>query len=461
MKTIKTPIIPTHQQFVKVKAPHELDKKAICAFAAIGFFLESDTYWKNLKVLPPGTINTIDEDGYWIDSKPWFEWHYTPRAISFEQAVSEFTELFHTICKEQADDKPVLLPLSGGLDSRTQAVAFANFKNKITSYSYSFKDGYSESGISREMARVYGYDFKEFIIQPGYLWDKIDELATLNECYSDFTNPRQMAVLEDLKRMEGIFTLGHGGDLFFDRGIPKGFNEQESFDRLVNTMIKKGGMELGSALWAVWELEGNFKDYVTERIRKIFDNIQIDNLSAKVRAAISSTWVPRWTSVNLTVFEAANPYYLPYFDNRMCEFICTIPEDYLADRKIQIAYIKNEAPDIAKITWQAQKPYNLYNYHKNRMPYNLPYRVVDKLKRMIQEKRGKLFTQRNWELQFLGHENDVKLQERLFDPGVDDFIPKELRMQFYNNFKTKDQVWYSHPLSMLLTLAVWHGSRKD
>src|SRR5690554_5032759 len=125
MKTIKTSIIPTHQQFVKVDAPHELDKKAICIFAATGFFLETDTYWQDLKVLPPGTINTIDDEGFWTDSKPWFEWYYKPRDISFETALKEFTELFERICAEQVGDNAVLLALSGGLDSRTQAVAFS------------------------------------------------------------------------------------------------------------------------------------------------------------------------------------------------------------------------------------------------------------------------------------------------------------------------------------------------
>src|SRR5690554_5306875 len=100
MKTIKTLIIPTHQQFVKAHAPHEIDKKALCIFAAIGYFLGTDTYWKDLKVLPSGTINAIDDNGFWIDSKPWFTWHHTPRDISFDQSVEEFTELFHTICKE-------------------------------------------------------------------------------------------------------------------------------------------------------------------------------------------------------------------------------------------------------------------------------------------------------------------------------------------------------------------------
>src|SRR5690606_8233157 len=153
--------------------------------------------------------------------------------------------------------------------------------------------------------------------------------------------------------------------------------------KLNKKVIKKGGLELANALWQEWNLQGDFEEYLTERMQAILYNIKIDNLSAKVRAFKSLTWVPRWTSVSLAVFEAAHPYKLPYYDDRMCEFICTVPEEYLADRKLQIAYIKQQSPALAKITWEAERPFNLYNFQNNKVPYNLPYRVSNKLERII------------------------------------------------------------------------------
>lgn len=456
MKTVKTSIIPTHQQFVKVHAPHEMDKKAICIFAATGFFLGTDTYWKDLKVLSPGTINTIDEDGFLIDSKPWFKWYHKPRDISFEVALEEFTELFENICAEQAGDKRVLLPLSGGLDSRTQAIAFSKLKNPVTAYSYSFKDGFSESGISKKVAKVYDFDFKEIIIQPGYLWPKLQDLTDLNHCYSEFTHPRQMAALDEFKKMEGVFSLGHWGDVLFDRGAAEGTKKEKEMKHLYHKVVKQGGLELANALWSTWELEGNFDEYLKSRMQTILDDIKIENTSARMRAFKSTSWAPRWTTVSLSVFGAAHPYELPYYDDRMCEFICTVPEEYLADRRLQIEYIKQQSPALAKITWEAQRPYNLYNYHDNKAPHNLPYRIANKLKRIIKAKMGKPLIQRNWELQFLGMDNDEKLQGHLFGENLHPFLPKELLARFYNKFKTGDAVTYSHPLSMLLTLAVWY-----
>ncbi len=456
MKTIKTPILPTHQHFVKVHAPHEIDQKALCIFAAIGYFLGSDTYWKDIKVLPPGTINTIDDDGFCIDSKPWFTWHHTPRNITFDQSVTEFTELFHRICKEQAGDRTVLLPLSGGLDSRTQAVAYSKVDNPIISYSYSFHNGYKEGAIAKKIAEVFNYEYRDMVIPPGYLWDKIDELAAITDCYSEFTHPRQMAVIDEFRKMDGVFTLGHWGDVLFDIPAPEDLPMEDALDWLCNRLVVKGGQELAEALWESWELEGDFRTYFRERVESIWNTIPIDNVTAKVRAYLSSTRAVRWTNIGFAIFEATNPIEAPYYDDRMAEFICGIPEEYLADRQIQIAYLKTQSPEVSKITWQAEKPYNLYNFHNNKSPNNLPYRIANKLERILKEKMGKPFIQRNWELQFLGMENDEKLQEHLFGKNLHPFLSKEILVRFYNKFKTGDIVKYSHPLSMLLTFAVWY-----
>ncbi|OAD91210.1 asparagine synthase [Aequorivita soesokkakensis] len=461
MSTIKTPIIPSRQHFVQVEGDKELDKEAICIFVATGFFLDTDTYWKNQKVLAPASQNLVDESGILIESKPWFQWQYNQRDITFEKALEEFTSLFEQIIAEQLQDNKVILPLSGGLDSRTQAIAISKLKNSVTSYSYSFKGGYPESNIAKKIAKSCGFDFKEFKIEAGYLWPNLEELVAINNCYSEFTHPRQMAVLEDFKKMEGVFSLGHWGDVLFDRGAPEGIASEQLMPMILKKVVKKGGMELAQALWDEWSLDGDFDSYLKDRIATLLNKIDIQNTSAKFRAFKSMYWAPRWTSINLSVFEAAHPISLPYYDDRMCQFICTVPEEFLADRRLQIAYIKQQNPQLAKITWEAQKPFNLYTFEKNITPHNLPYRAGNKLNRTIKEAIGKPYVQRNWELQFLGMENDEKLQDHLFSENLHPFISKPLIAKFYNHFKNVDAVKYSHPLSMLLTLAVWNKNRKN
>ncbi|WP_230401575.1 asparagine synthase-related protein [Hanstruepera ponticola] len=454
MEVIKTDILPNCHVIAKVDQPNTLNLKALCIFAATGFFMDDDTYWKNEVCLRPAHKHQLDEHGILKSSKPWFEWHYSPNELTFEQTLEAYIALLTQITKEQLGDNPVILPLSGGLDSRSQAMVLKDFDNPVHAYSYRFLNGYPEHHIAKKIADVCGFSFEAFQIPKGYLWHCIDDLAHINKCYSEFTHPRQMAVLPQLKQMKGVFSLGHWGDVLFDKGAPEGSTHVEILPLLLKKMLKPGGLEFANALWKAWGLDGDFKSYFIGRIEIALSKINIENVSAKIRAFKTTQWAHRWTTNNLSVFEAANPITLPYYDNRMSQFICTVPEAFLANRRLQIAHLKQDKA-LSNITWQAQRPYSINNFDYNKTPYNLPYRVMNKLQRSLQAATGKPYIQRNFELQFLGVENDKALSMHLFDDMLSDFIPQEVTHTFYNLFKEKDVVYYSHPVSMLLTFALW------
>ena len=450
--SFKTPIIPNKAILVGEKKT--LDHEAICVFVATGFFLDNDTYFKEQKALKPATSYTIDENTI-VTEAAYFKWHYTPVERSLNQIVQEFAQLFETIIKEQVENKTVILPLSGGLDSRTQAAALFHLGNKVNAYSYEFLNGHNETNYSQKIAKACGFSFEKWKVKEGYLWNKIEELAEINQCYSEFTHPRQMAFVEKYAQMGDVFSLGHWGDVLFDdMKVPDDLTNKQQVDILLRKIVKKGGLELANSLWKSWGLEGEFENYLKNRIRILLDKITIpSNANAQIRAFKSLYWAPRWTSTNLSVFESVKPISLPYYDNRMCEFICTVPEKYLAGRQIQIEYLKLRMPALAKITWQEHRPFNLYTYKNNKFPYNFPFRVFDKLKRTISTTK---FVQRNWELQFLGESNEIELKKWLFDDeNFKVFLDPKVVREFYINFKQKDAVYYSHAVSMLLTLSLF------
>ncbi len=436
-----------------------LDYKAICIFAAIGFFLDDDTYYIDHKTLKPATNYQIINNEI-VDSKQYFHWNYNPRDISLKQATDEFTELFESIVKEQIAGRKVILPLSGGLDSRTQAAALKNIGADVNAYSYSFLNGHDETRYSQKIAEVCNFPFKKFTIQSGYLWNCIDRLAEINQCYSEFTHPRQMAFIDEYMQMGDVFCLGHMGDLLFgDLGVPDDLTFEKQVEVVLKKIIKKGGQELAESLWFEWSLEGNFMDYLRGRVVKLLGEIDIPHsANARIRAFKSMYWVPRWTSVNLSVFENVKPIVLPYYDNRMCEFICTIPEKHLAGRQIQIEYLKLRAPKLAAIMWQDQRPFNLNNYYFNKFPYNLPFRVIDKARRSFSKNPT---IQRNWELQFIGKDNKLQLEDRiLHNSEFSKFISPNLVGGFYQKFLNEDSVKYAHSVSTLLTLSLFSNLKK-
>ena len=456
MHEIKTSIIPTKQTLVTLKEqPKGLDLKAICAYVATGFFLEEDTFWKHKKVLAPGCINQIDIEGNLINSKPWFTWSHQPdNTHTFKSALDAFSDLFETVINEQVGDNKVILPLSGGIDSRTQAVALKRLNKEVTTYSYAFKGGYPEHKIGREIARQCDFDFGDYLIKPNYLWSSINRLAKINHCYSEFTHPRQMALIDHFENMGDIFSLGHWGDVLFDdMKVPDNLPFVEQIDSLYKKIVKPSGKELAEKLWRHFDLAGDFKDYLYERFKVMHKKIAIENsANARIRAFKSRYWAPRWTSINLSIFSEIKPITLPYYDDKICQFVCNMPEKYLANRALQIEYIKTRNPQLAKIMWHQQTPFNLINYKFNRAPYNLPYRIFSKSKRVYKEMIGSPLIQRNWELQFLGDANQTTLLGHLYKNSL---IPKDLIKEVYDNFMNKDKVAYAHAVSMILTLSLW------
>ena len=136
----------------------------------------------------------------------------------------------------------------------------------------------------------------------------------------------------------------------------------------------------------------------------------------------------------------------------MCQFSCTIPEHLLAGRKIQIKYILRKSSELAKVEWQDHRPFNLYKYNWDKGPWNLPYRCFDKVKRMVRKEK---LIQRNWELQFLGKNNDAHVRHWLFEnKKLNNLVPEPIVSDIYNRFQV-DNVKYSHSISMLITLSLF------
>ena len=97
-----------------------------------------------------------------------------------------------------------------------------------------------------------------------------------------------MAVIEEVAQLGNSFSLGHWGDVLFDSdGYQENLSEKELLRILKKKVVKKGGIELASALWKNWKLEGDFETYLDKRISMLLTNIKIDNANAKKRTKVS------------------------------------------------------------------------------------------------------------------------------------------------------------------------------
>ena len=468
-----SPIIPIKQNYYKImdrtlipwenKSTYNLDLESILSFISIGFMLDDDTYFTEIKTLKPATEYKINDKNQITTEERKWSWHYKPIERSFENILDEFSSLFNRLIIDSTKEKNVLLPISGGLDSRSLFIPVSKQSNLILC-SYEFDGGLNETYYGRELSERFNIPFYSQKIPRGYLWEKLDQIAELNGCFTDFTHPRQVAVMDNWKGLGEVILLGHWGDVLFDKQADsKNISYNEQVIQLKKKIIKPGGIELANDLWKYWGLKGTFESYITERLDTLYNKINIDHPSARMRAFKSLYWAPRWTSINLSIFNQVGELVLPYYSDEMCKFICTIPERYLDGRKIQIEYIKKYCPEVARIPWQKYYPLNLYQYQWFNHPVYYPVRGIRKVKRLLQEylfKSHDLVT-RNWELQFLGENNFFQLKRNLINRNkLSKIIPQKMAMDFLVKFQ-KNPEKYAHPLSMLLTLVVFSERYKQ
>ena len=79
--------------------------------------------------------------------------------------------------------------------------------------------GVKETQYAKKISEKMGWPFFNYLINKGYLWEKIDKLADINLCQSDFVHPRQMAVIDQISKLGEIIISGQWGDVLFD--MPK------------------------------------------------------------------------------------------------------------------------------------------------------------------------------------------------------------------------------------------------
>ena len=264
MKYQQTSIIPINQQFYnektnelvnwEVNSRNSLDLQAISSFCALGFMLDDDTFYKNINVLQPSTKYTIDTSKRIQNLQQTWQWHYSPLDRSFDEILEEFTILFEKLVKNQVGNKSILLPISGGLDSRTLFVLVKD-KPELTISSYEFEDGFPESESGQKLSEQFNIPFYRQKIQRGYLWNKLDELHQLNNCFTDFTHPRQVDAIHQWKGLGDVILLGHWGDVLFEKQAnSEDISYDEQLSQLKGNILKSGGIELASELWKYWGL---------------------------------------------------------------------------------------------------------------------------------------------------------------------------------------------------------------
>lgn len=436
-------------QFLSLAAdsPSRLDWNAIMGFLSLGYFPRESTFLSQVQILGPARLYRFDRHLNLIRVRRYWDWFYSPAYSSPSTALEAFDATMKDVVRGGCQGKEVVLPLSGGLDSRTLAglVRGGEAKaRKLEAYSYGYYRRSPEIRIGRALARIAGFPFREFVIE-GYVWENMDRVMRSTEGFQSVDGTRQVAIHDYLGSAGEAVLCGHWGDLWMDTmNLDAYASIEEAWEK---KLIKKGAQWF----WDHAPRESGFrpKEELLEQFRQYrlqYEPLKSPDLSLMIYK--TEEWSFRWTLASIRTYQEGIYPLLPFYDRRVSELFLRMPREWQKGRQFQLSYLKAFHEDLSRVVWQ-EYGRDLYHYQgwNNR---NLLYRIGSRLWRMSQRKG---WVQRNWELHYLSKEGRKNLEARLFQgPVVEYFSPRSIR-ELMEGFYRKPTAANGYTLSMLHTLA--------
>jgi len=138
------------------------DEAAAEVFLHTGFTVGTATLVRGVRATPAGAVVELRPDGTW-SSRPWEAYRYDPEPIT---APEEFSVVFRDALDaavervlRDAGDRRLLVPLSGGLDSRLLAAWLKRHgARNAAAFTYG-APGSAEAAVSRDVAGALGLDW--------------------------------------------------------------------------------------------------------------------------------------------------------------------------------------------------------------------------------------------------------------------------------------------------------------
>lgn len=317
-----------------------LNKTAVKEFILTGFTAGKKTLYDDKYQLEAGTYLEFDKNG-----KPaehiYFEYYHAPIFRELESLSKELEEIMHQVFRDlsaRLAGKRVILPLSGGYDSRIVALLLKKHGVKnISAFTYG-KKGNQEALISKEIADKLDieWQFIEYNKKDWHEWYNSSEW----EQYVDFAvNGSSMAHLQDWpavtqitsKNAEpSVFIPGHSGDflagshLAYEITIPE---QQFTANDVIQFILQKH-----HKLWTIDKgIERLGSDVIAE-ITQSFAHLPYRTNEEASAAFEYWDWKERQAKFiinSVRVYEFyGQEWEIPLWDDRLMKFFMTVPVEY-------------------------------------------------------------------------------------------------------------------------------------
>jgi asparagine synthase (glutamine-hydrolysing) len=157
----------------------EFDVLAWTEFLFLGYILGDKTPYKRVQCLPPATILVRDAEG--VRLRQYWDWSTIKRLSDAEQPPSCFSgqivdRLASSIAWMLPDASKVVMPLSGGLDSRTLLCHAIWLQKPVCTYTFGVLDSWDVL-LAQQVARETGIEHHLLHLDENYLARQLPDLV--------------------------------------------------------------------------------------------------------------------------------------------------------------------------------------------------------------------------------------------------------------------------------------------
>ncbi|MGB0880549.1 MAG: DUF7411 family protein [Polaribacter sp.] len=273
-----------------------------------------------------------------------------------KEAVITFENVFKRFIKS-LDNKTVVVPLSGGFDSRFIAVMLKKYHYKnVVCYTYGRKDSF-EIENSKKTAETLGYqwhfiEYNAEIIENYLQTSEFKKYAHFAGKFSSTPNLQEYFAVKYLKENylipeDAIFVPGYAGDLLggsqFIKIIPKNLKTKELIDLILRSKFSNYKLSYSEINSLKKEIANTLfyidKNYHQKIPYSVFENYDISEKIAKYIFNSASFY---------TFFDYQHRF--PFWDKDLLEFFKKIPPKF---KKMKMLF-----DDV--LVEHYFKPYNIY-----------------------------------------------------------------------------------------------------
>ncbi len=435
----------------------DLDWVGITGFCGFGFYPADRTPLEDVRILRPATHTVLDESGHLVTERRYWNWSYDPVPRSDDDLVDGFREVWRkTLARQTAGHSPII-PVSGGLDSRT-IVADLTGEDSVLGdvqpalFTYGYSRNSVEIRIAKKVARARQMEIESAVVEP-YLFDRLDDITGAIEGFVSLTLPRQVGASELIAPLGDRVVGGHWGDVWFDSSHvpPSHSGQSDDLTDVAFSQFAKRGREWLFDNICRPHLGGQnpddlLRDVLSEELARIPD---LGDTDMRLKALKTEQWSFRWTLAGIRAYHLARPTLLPFYGNDIVDFFMGVPSDLVEGRLLQIRCIQRHHRDLSRVQWQASGlPLCSHRWD----PFLAICRRASS--RAARYLRSRAPVERNWEVQYapsttlLSHARSLTTPESSPAQIVDDSVLQSCVRAFVR----RPEPPVAHPLDVMMTL---------